>query len=198
MHWPVGTGSETKKTHFDYVETWRAMIALPKSKVTNIGISNFAPSQLQKIISKTGIKPFAHQMELHPYLQQSSWVATHKALGISLTAYSPLGNTNPTYGHDKKDAPPPLLKNDALVDIARARNCTTAQVSLAWGMGRGISVIPKSSHPDHILGNLHADDCVLTYLDLKRLRLEGRKYLTRFNNPSDKWGVSLFEGLDGV
>jgi hypothetical protein len=26
----------------------------------------------------------------------------------------------------------------------------------------------------------------------------GEKFLTRFNAPSDGWGVDLFEGLDGV
>ncbi|PQE15003.1 aldo keto reductase protein [Rutstroemia sp. NJR-2017a BVV2] len=178
-------------------QTWKSMTALPKSHVLNIGVSNFSPNQLKNIISSTGIKPFAHQMELHPYLQQSAWVATHKALGISLTAYSPLGNTNPTYDSKHKTIPA-LLDNKVLREIAEERNCTTAQVALKWGMGRGVSVIPKSSHKEWIRENLAAGECVLGHADLTRLRIVGRKWLGRFNNPSKGWGVGLFEGLDGV
>jgi len=194
MHWPVGSEPDTKKTHLDYVETWRSMIGLSKTKVLNIGVSNFAPSQLEEIITETGVKPFAHQMELHPYLQQSAWVAAHKAQGISVTAYSPLGNSNPTY-HDK-EGPPPLLKNELMIEIATKRNCTPAQVALTWGIGRGSSVIPRSSHPAYIAENFGSLECKLQYEDLVQLRLMGRKHLKRFNNPSENWGVKLFQGLD--
>ena len=170
------------------------MIALPRSKVLNIGISNFSPHQLKKIISKTGVKPFAHQMELHPYLQQTGWITAHKALGIAVTAYSPLGNSNPTY--KDKSTPPPLLKNDLMVRIAERRNCTPAQVSLAWGMGRGTSVIPKSSHVEYIEQNFGAVDCELRADDLAEIKLMEKDYVKRFSNPSKYWGIKLFEGLE--
>lgn len=136
MHWPVGTS--TKKPKLDYVDTWKSMIDLPKSKVLNIGVSNFSPKQLKDLISETGVKPAVHQMEMHPYLQQTSWLATHQALGISVTAYSPLANSNPIYdpsvshhcfsvssffsslfaSNEKKTTPTPLLKNPVLLEIA--------------------------------------------------------------------------------
>lgn len=198
------------------------MIHLPKSKVLNIGISNFSPHQLSTLITETRLKPFVHQMELHPYLQQSAWVAKHKELGIHVTAYSPLGDTNPTYHSNEQgeqeemidtesaflldlnldlDTDPfyPLLQNPILSQIARSKNCTPAQIALQWGFGRGTSVIPKSSHKDHILENFAAvtdPKCKLGYTDLRFLRFVGRKWLSRFNVPD--WGVGLFEGLDGV
>jgi len=170
------------------------MIALPKEKVLNIGISNFSPAQLTEIIAKTGVTPFAHQMELHPYLPQSTWIATHKSLGISVTAYSPLGGTNPIY-HPGKETPP-LLKNDVLLEIAGKTHCTPAQVALAWGIKRGTSVIPKSAHEDHFVENLEALQCDLGIKDLAKIDLLAKKYLTRFSNPSKSWGVKLFEGLE--
>ena len=200
------------------------MISLPKSRVLNIGVSNFSPLQLKNVVS-TGTIPYMHQMELHPYLQQSAWVATHKALGIKMTAYSPLGNTNPTYHSSTSPSlsssssfswaswiswtslfrpsssnpkAPPLLQNPILIDIAEQRNCTPAQVALKWNMGRGISVIPKSSHEEWIKENLQAGECELTHADLTKLRFVGRKWLSRFNNPGEAWGVTLFEGLEGV
>ncbi|KAI9642625.1 hypothetical protein NHQ30_009430 [Ciborinia camelliae] len=234
MHWPIGFSPDGTK-HLDHVQTYRSLISLPQTRVLHIGVSNFSPLQLKNVIS-TGVPPYIHQMELHPYLQQSAWVATHKALGIKMTAYSPLGNTNPTYHSSssssssspsssssspsssssspssssfplqKIDAEnvnvnekaPPLLQNKILQDIAARRNCTPAQVALKWNMGRGISVIPKSSHKEWIWENFHAQNCQLTHVDLTKLRFVGRKWLSRFNNPGEDWGVRLFEGLDGV
>ncbi|TVY88266.1 putative oxidoreductase, partial [Lachnellula willkommii] len=159
-------------------------------------------------------------MELHPYLQQSSWVAAHRALGISVTAYSPLGNSNPDYRHSsppsssssrfpstllrsffssKKEEsalPPPLLQNNILKEIAERRNFTVAQVALSWNIGRGVSVIPKSSHERWIKENYESLECELGALDLVQLEEVGARYLTRFSNPSEKWGVELFGGLD--
>lgn len=218
MHWPVGTS--TKQPKLDYVDTWESMIDLPKNKVLNIGISNFSPSQLKDLISETGVKPAVHQMEMHPYLQQTSWLATHQALGISVTAYSPLANSNPIYdpsashhcsssssfvssmfssllsSDKKKTTPTPLLKNPILKEIAERRNCSTAQVALAWGMGRGTSVIPKSSHEQWIKEDYEAVDCELGIADEVQLKALGVETVKRFSNPSKNWGVKLFDGLD--
>lgn len=196
MHWPVGTDPKKKSNDEEFVQTWRSMIALPKEKVRNIGVCNFSPAQLNTLIAKTKVKPFAHQMELHPYLQQSAWITAHEALGISVTAYSPLGNQNPTYRG--KGSPPALLTNDVVLEIAGEKNCTPAQVVLAWGIARGTSVIPKSAHTSHIIENFGAQECELGPDDLAKLKLLGTKYLTRFNNPSKSWGVELFQGLEGV
>ena len=71
-------------------------------------------------------------------------------------------------------------------------------MALKWGMGRGASVIPKSSHKDWIKENYESGRCLLRVEDLVRLKGVGTKWLTRFNNPSHNWGVKLFEGLDGA
>jgi len=171
---------------------------LHAGKVRHIGVSNFSPAQMSNLIAHSAVKPFAHQMELHPYLQQSAWVQWHQAHGIHVTAYSPLGNSNPTYGDPSKGDVPALLKNKAVKKIAEERSCTPATVVLAWGISRGTSVIPKSQHPDRISENYEAKKCDLRYEDLKVIEELGRKYLHRFNNPSKSWGVDLYEGLDGV
>ena len=173
------------------------MLALPSSKVHNLGVSNFAPTQLYRLIFASGRKPTVHQMELHPYLQQRDWVAWHKANRINVTAYSPLAGSNPTYG-DPDDAPPPLLKNRVMEEIAYKRNCTVAQVALEWGMGRGTSVIPKSAHADRIIENYKASTCGLLVEDLDIIEEMGKENVKRFNNPSKGWGVDLYEGLEGV
>ncbi|KAF2841581.1 Aldo/keto reductase [Patellaria atrata CBS 101060] len=200
MHWPVGNAPITGKLRFDYIETWHAMEKLlDTGKVRNIGVSNFSRGQLHRLIKSSKVKPAVHQMELHPYLHQEKWIRMHQAHGIAVTAYSPLGNMNPTYHDDDSDdteSPPLLLKNPVILNIARKRSCTAAQVALAWGMSRGTSVIPKSSHEDHIRENIGATECHLQKEDFREIVEVGRKWSTRFNNPGEGWGVHLFEGLE--
>jgi alcohol dehydrogenase (NADP+) len=202
MHWPVGKGPHDKKYHYDYIDTWHAMYRLLiTGRVRNIGVSNFSPAQLKGLIRNSDVKPAVHQMELHPYLPQTQWIHAHQAHGVKITAYSPLGNMNPTYGDRSRRSvttqskAPLLLEDKVIKDIAKKRECTPAQVVLAWGMSRGVSVIPKSKHEVHIKENLGATLCVLADDDFARIGRLGEKPI-RFNNPSKSWGVHLFEGLD--
>ena len=174
---------------------------LDTGKVRHIGVSNFSPHQLHQLLEQTTIKPAVHQFELHPYLQQVDFVQWHKDNGIDVTAYSPLANLNPIYeqeqGFKSNDTPPSLLDNEDITVVAKERGCTNAQVALAWGMDRGTSVIPKSQHADRIKENFASTNCKLEEEDHIRIQQKlGKKYLKRFNNPSDGWGVPLYQGLD--
>ena len=108
---------------------------------------------------------------------------------------------NPTYGDRSRRSvttqskAPLLLENKVIRNIAAKRDCTPAQVVLAWDMSRGVSVIPKSKHEGYIKENLGATTCVLVDDDFARIGTLGKEP-TRFNNPSKGWGVHLFEGLD--
>lgn len=181
------------------MQTWLAMEKLlDTGKVRHIGVSNFSPHQLHQLLDQTTIKPAVHQLELHPYLPQVDFVQWHKDNGIDVTAYSPLANLNPIYGSPgkSKDTPPSLLVNEDITEIAKERGCTNAQVALAWGMGRGYSVIPKSQHADYIKENFGSAKCKLEEEDYNTIEKLGKKYLKRFNNPSDGWGVPLYQGLE--
>lgn len=196
MHYPVGSAPDTGRLQLDYLPTWHAMEKVHKSgRVRNIGVSNFSPAQLKDIIKKSDTKPSHHQFELHPYLPQSEWIQYQQKLGISITAYSPFANTNPAY-NPGEDNPPFLLTNTVIKEIAAKRQCTVAQVALAWGMSRGTSEISKSSHVKHITENFAASECYLDQKDLKRIDRISEKHLKRFNNPSESWGIRLFDGLE--
>lgn len=168
---------------------------LETKRVRYIGVSNFAPAELKDLIAQSTVKPAVHQMELHPYLQQDKWVHYHLAHDIHVTAYSPLGNMNPTYKPTPSD-PPLMTKNPLLLEIGEKRNCTAAQIALAWGMQRGTSVIPKSSHETYIEENYGSEFCTLEPTDTGKLAKLGKKVVKRFNNPSSAWGVDLYDGLD--
>ena len=173
---------------------------LVTGKVRHIGVSNFSPKQLEDLISRSTIKPAVHQFELHPYLQQVDWVQWHQDHEIHVTAYSPLANLNPTYGSPgrSKGTPPSLLENEDISKIAKERGCTNAQIALKWGIDRGTSVIPKSSHVHRILENFGSLNCSLQEDDYGIIADLGQKCLKRFNNPTKSWGVSLYEGLEGT
>ena len=132
------------------------------------------------------------QNRLHPYLQQNDWVKWHEKNGIHVTAYSPLAGSNPTY--DPGD-PVQLLENKVITKIADKRDCTPGQVALIWGMSRGTSVIPKTSHLDRVTENFKSLDCVLKMKDIEKIDKLGKEHF-RFNNPSKNWGVDLYEGLE--
>ncbi|KAL8788498.1 MAG: hypothetical protein Q9195_007275 [Heterodermia aff. obscurata] len=197
MHWPVASIGGTNKIY--YLETWHAMEKLlDTGKVRHIGVSNFDPFQLNHLVKHSAIKPAFHQFELHPYLQQNEWVQVHRDHGINVTAYSPFGNTNPTYTPpgDSDEEPPLLLENSVVTNIALVRGCTPAQVVLAWGIHRGTSVIPKSSHAGRIEENFGSLRCTLQKSDFEEITAIGEKYVKRYNNPAKGWGVDLYEGLD--
>lgn len=152
---------------------------------------------MKRLLHESDIKPAVHQFELHPYLQQVEWVNWHEEHDIKVTAYSPLGGTNPTYGpHNPNGSPPWLLENPTILQIAEKRGCTSAQVVLAWGIGRGTSVIPKSSRVEHITEDLDALKCELQDEDFQTIATLGKHIVKRYNNPSGGWGVKLFDGLE--
>jgi alcohol dehydrogenase (NADP+) len=193
MHFPIGTTRNVSE--YDYVATWKEMEKLVapnnaavKGKTRFIGISNFNVSQLHELVASATIKPKVHQIELHPYLQQNSFVAAHRRYNITLTAYAPLADTNPSYLGDpgrakggmtggrysRSDRPSPLLQNPVLVEIGKARNCTPAQVALAWNMRRGIPVHPKAARIDHIKENFDAYKCDVKEHDVVQIEELGR------------------------
>jgi len=66
--------------------------AVDAGLVRSIGISNFNQTQIQRIIDNSRIKPAVHQIETHPYNNQSEMKAYCDSVGIKMTAYSPFGN----------------------------------------------------------------------------------------------------------
>ena len=167
-------------------------LLLEKGLTRHIGVSNFSPAQLKDLLSHTAHPPSVHQMELHPYLQQSEWIGFHEKHGIHVTGYSPLAGTNPTYDNSNPTA---LLNNTLISHIAKKRGCTPAQVAIAWGISRGTSVIPKSQHKERISENFGALECKLKGKDLKKLEKLGEAH-HRYNNPSESWKVELYTGLE--
>ena len=84
IHWPVPSQDR-------YVETWQAFIEAQEAGLARaIGVSNFQPDHLRRIVDETGVTPAVNQIELHPYLQQAGLRREHADRGIVTEAWSPL------------------------------------------------------------------------------------------------------------
>ena len=143
IHWPV-------PAHNRYVETWRAFIELrDEGLIRAIGVSNFQPAHLERIIAATGEIPAINQVELHPYLQQRGLRHEHEQLGIVTEAWSPLAQGL-------------VLEDPAIVQAAEAHGRTPGQVVIRWHLQLGNVVIPKSVTPERIQQNIDVFDFQLS------------------------------------
>ena len=70
------------------VDTWKAMLELPKSKAKAVGVSNFTVEMLEAIIKATGVTPAANQVERHPLIPDLRLMEYCAQKGIHVTAYS--------------------------------------------------------------------------------------------------------------
>jgi len=134
IHWPV-------PAHENYVETWQAFIELrDEGLIRAIGVSNFKPEHLRRVIEQTGETPAINQVELHPYFQQAGQRREHDELGIVTEAWSPL-------------AQGAVLEDPLIVELAETHGRTPAQIVIRWQLQLGNVVIPKSVTPERIAEN---------------------------------------------
>jgi 2,5-diketo-D-gluconate reductase A len=151
IHWPV-------PAHDLYVETWQAFIELQaEGLVRAIGVSNFQPAHLERIVAETGVVPAINQVELHPYFQQTGLRHEHDEMGIVTEAWSPLGQ-----GLE--------LEDSEIVGIAQAHGKTPAQTIIRWHLQLGNVVIPKSVTPERIQENFDVFDFELSADEMERIR----------------------------
>ncbi len=139
IHWPV-------PAHDKFVETWKAFIELQADGLARaIGVCNFQPAHLERLIEETGVTPALNQVELHPRFQQAGLRHEHAELGIVTEAWSPLAQGQ-------------VLGDPAITQIAATHGKTPAQVVICWHLQLGNVVIPKSVTPERIVENFDVLD----------------------------------------
>jgi D-xylose reductase len=133
-------------------------------------------------MNQAEIPPAMLQIEMHPYLTQEKLTRFCHESGIGVTAFSPLGAQS-YYQLNMAQASESLLEHPSIDGIAQSHNRTPAQVLLRWGVQRGTSVVPKTSHVERLKENLSIFDFALT--DDEMLAISGLNRNRRFNDPGD-------------
>ena len=140
IHWPLPT------IGIDYVETWKAMIEiLNDGKARAIGVSNFMPEHLERIINETGVIPAANQVQAHPYSPNSVCRDANLKYGIATEAWAPIAKGQ-------------ILTDPVVLKVAEKVGRSPAQVALRWHVQRGDIVIPKSVHKPRMIDNFEIFD----------------------------------------
>ncbi|MFI6863617.1 aldo/keto reductase [Streptomyces sp. NPDC050421] len=148
IHWPVPAKDA-------YVDTYRAFEKIyADGRAKAIGVSNFLPEHLERLLGETSVVPALNQIELHPQLQQAESRALHARHGIATEAWSPLGSGKG------------LLEVPTVVAVAQKHGRTPAQAVLRWHLQTGNVVIPKSVTPSRIAENIDVFDFELDADDL--------------------------------
>jgi 2,5-diketo-D-gluconate reductase A len=147
IHWPVPKAGR-------FVDTWKAFEQLHKDgRIRAIGVSNFQPTHLRRLLDEGLTLPAVNQIELHPALQQATLRAFHTEHGIATEAWSPLAQG------EVLDAP-------QITEAAEKHGKSPAQIVLRWHLQLGNIVIPKSVTPKRIRENIEVFDFELDGDDL--------------------------------
>jgi 2,5-diketo-D-gluconate reductase A len=150
-----------------YVETWSALEKLYRDgRARAIGVSNFQPEHLRRLLDRSDVVPVVNQVELHPYLQQREVRRADEELGVLTEAWSPIAR-----GGD-------LLADEAVVSLADKHGRTPAQVVLRWHIQLGNIVIPKSVTPSRMQENIDVFGFELDDGDMRSLAALDRDHRT--------------------
>ena len=175
IHWPIalkpgvvmpeeGQGF-LKPEEAPLDETWRGMEqAQADGLAKHIGVSNFSPARLEKLMGIAERPPEVNQVECHPFLAQKELLEVCRQHGVVLTGYCPLGSGKPKDGET-----PTIFEDETISRIAKNHGVTPAQIALAWAVCRGTVPIPKSTNENRQQENLAAVELSLTEAEMAEM-----------------------------
>lgn len=150
IHWPLpGVG--------DFVETWKALEEIYRSgRARAIGVSNFQPNHLRRLLAGSVVVPAVNQIEVHPYLIQDEVRAFDTEHDIATESWSPIAKGK-------------VLNDPVITSIANSVGRTPAQVTLRWHIQRGDIVFPKSVTRERVEENFALFDFELGEADIAEI-----------------------------
>jgi 2,5-diketo-D-gluconate reductase A len=149
IHWPLPTRYDG-----DFVSTWQTLVEFQKDgRATSIGVSNFQPAHLDRIVAETGVVPAVNQVEVHPFFGNEDVRAASARHGIAVEAWSPIAKGQ--------------VNDDSTIQaVAAGVGRTPAQVALRWHVQRGDIVFPKSMRAERMAENFAIFDFELSEEDM--------------------------------
>ena len=152
IHWPLPTRYDG-----DFVSTWQTMAEFVEDgRATSVGVSNFEPSHLDRIISETGVVPVLNQVEVHPFFGNEDVRAACARHDIAVEAWAPIARGK-------------VADDPTITGIADRLGRTPAQVALRWHVQRGDIVFPKTVTPERMRENFDIFDFELSDDDMSTI-----------------------------
>lgn len=144
----------------DVVGAWKALEeAKVAGKIKSIGVSNMTPKIYSALVPQFSTLPAVNQVECNPNFQQKELRKLMDKDGVKLEAWYPLGHG------DKK-----LLENPVIVEAAKKYGKNAGQIILRFEVQEGFIVLPKSTNPERIAGNINIFDFELTADEMEKIR----------------------------
>jgi 2,5-diketo-D-gluconate reductase A len=152
IHWPLPTLYDG-----DYVSTWRTLAGfVEEGRAASVGVSNFQPAHLDRIVEETGVVPVVNQIEVHPYFTNDAAREASHRHGTAVEAWSPIAQGG-------------VLHDEVIGKVAAAHGKTPAQVTLRWHLERGDIVFPKSVNEERMRENFDLFDFSLSDEEVRRI-----------------------------
>jgi 2,5-diketo-D-gluconate reductase A len=155
IHWPLPTRYDG-----DFESTWRTLGEFSAQggdgRATSVGVSNFEPGHLERIVDDSGHLPVVNQVEVHPYFGNETVRSAAASYDVAIEAWSPI-------------AQGAVLDDPTIGEIAQRLERTPAQVTLRWHVQRGDIVFPKSVNRDRMRENFAIFDFELTDDDMSAI-----------------------------
>lgn len=150
LHWP----SET-----DRLEEQIGLLnqAVQDGKVLSIGVSNFNRNLFERAVEASDIPLATNQVEYHPYLNQSTLLASARDAGAAITAYCAMAVGR-------------VFHDSVLQAMAHKYGRTVSQIVLRWLVQQdGIVTLSRTTHEQRIAENLAVFDFTLEEEDVQRI-----------------------------
>lgn len=144
----------------DVAGAWKALEeAKEEGKLKSIGVSNMTPKIWKEFVPQFATIPAVNQVECNPFFQQRELRELLEKDDVKIEAYQPLGHGNEA-----------LLSNPAITEIASKYGKNAGQVILRFEVQEGLIILPKSTNPERIAGNIDIFDFELTEDEMETLR----------------------------
>ncbi|MFB9950731.1 aldo/keto reductase [Rhizobium puerariae] len=161
LHWPYPLNFEATLASYKAAEK-----LLADGRVRAIGVSNFKPEHIERLLEHAGTVPAVNQIELHPFFAQKEARKTNLRHGIVTEAWAPLGNI---VARNPVNATPGPLDHPLIAEIGKVHGRTNGQIILRWHLEKGVVAIPKSVTPERIRSNFDIFDFKLSVEELEAL-----------------------------
>ena len=138
--------------YVDVAGAWKALEeAKAEGKIRSIGVSNMTPKIWKEFVPQFATMPAVNQVECNPFFQQKELRALLAENDVKIEAYQPLGHGDET-----------LLSHPDIVKLADKYGKNPGQIILRFEVQDGLIVLPKSTNPKRIAGNIDIFDFELS------------------------------------